>query len=136
MNFSGEVTERRIAWLTLIFGAAASLAAVFLNDMNWAMGLAIGAVLAWLNFRWMQRSVNAMVAAAEAQAGVEKPSLPSSGLGTAMFRYVLMGLSIYVIFKLLKIPLASMFVGLCALGAAAVAASVYEIVHPVKSRQF
>jgi hypothetical protein len=133
MRFSGEATERRIAWLTLAFGAVASVAAVLLHDMNWAIGLAIGAVLAWLNFRWMQRGVNAMVAAAEAQAGVETPSVPSGGQGTAMFRYILMGLSIYVIFKLLKIPLASMFVGLCALGAAAFAASVYEIVHPVKT---
>jgi hypothetical protein len=34
---------------------------------------------------------------------------------------------VYVIFKLLKVPLASMVVGMCALAAAAIAASVYEL---------
>jgi hypothetical protein len=38
----------------------------------------------------------------------------------------------YVIFKALKVPLASMVVGLCALATAAIAASVYEIWRPGK----
>jgi hypothetical protein len=40
---------------------------------------------------------------------------------------------VYVIFKLLSIPLVSMVLGLLALGAAAVAASVYEVWHPIKN---
>jgi len=56
-------------------------------------------------------------------------------LGTyfaAAFRYALIGLTVYVIFKTLNVPLVSMIVGLCALGAATIAASVYEVWHPVK----
>jgi hypothetical protein len=37
---------------------------------------------------------------------------------------------VYVIFEVLKVPLASMVVGLCALGAATITASVYEILRP------
>ena len=44
----------------------------------------------------------------------------------------LIALIVYVIFVYLHIPLVSMLVGLCALGAAAIAASVYEIFRPAK----
>ena len=53
-------------------------------------------------------------------------------LGTyfaAVFRYGLIALVVYVIFKFLQVPLASMVVGMCALAAAAIAASVYEFWH-------
>jgi hypothetical protein len=39
---------------------------------------------------------------------------------------------VYVIFKVLGIPLVSMVLGLLALGAAAVVASVYEVWRPVE----
>jgi hypothetical protein len=41
----------------------------------------------------------------------------------------LIALIVYVIFKVLQVPLASMVVGMCALAAAAIAASVYELWH-------
>ena len=93
----------------------------------WAGGLLIGAVLAWLNFRWLRRGLDALVSASAAQAGVEKPRVPLGAYFGAVFRYGLIGLSVYVIFKLLRVPLASMVVGMCALAAAAIAASVYEL---------
>ena len=122
-------TERRIAWLTLVFGAAASAAAAFAGSRLWAAGLMIGAVLAWLNFRWLRRGLDALVAASEAQAGAEKPRVPLGAYFAAVFRYGLIALVVYVIFKILKVPLASMVVGMCALAAAAIAASVYELWH-------
>ncbi|PYU46091.1 MAG: hypothetical protein DMG53_12805 [Acidobacteria bacterium] len=47
-----------------------------------------------------------------------------------LFRYGLIALAVYVIFEYLRVPLVSMVVGLCALGAATVVASVYEIFDP------
>jgi small-conductance mechanosensitive channel len=122
-------TERRIAWLTLAFGVAACAAAALEGSRIWAGGLLIGAVLAWLNFRWLRRGLDALVAASSAQAGVEKPRVPLGTYFAAVFRYGLIALSVYVIFKVLKVPLASMVVGMCALAAAAIAASVYELWH-------
>jgi ABC-type uncharacterized transport system permease subunit len=46
-----------------------------------------------------------------------------------MFRYGLIALSVYVIFKYLNVPVLSMIFGLCALGAATVAVGVQEIMH-------
>jgi hypothetical protein len=124
------LTERRIAWLTLVFGLAAGAAAALTRHWPWAGGLMIGAVLAWLNFRWLRRGLDALVDASTAQAGAPQPRVPVGTYFRAMFRYALIALSVYVIFKVLRVPLASMVVGLCALAAAAIAASVYEIWRP------
>ncbi len=126
-NDAGLKTERRIAWLTLVFGTAASAAAAVAGDRVWAAGLLIGTVLAWLNFRWLRRGLDALEAASAAQAGAEKPRVPLGAYFAAVFRYGLIALVVYVIFKVLKVPLASMVVGMCALAAAAIAASVYEL---------
>jgi len=56
-------------------------------------------------------------------------SLATAG---SVFRYALIGVAVYVIFKTLRVPLVSMVVGLCALGAATIAASVYEILRPAE----
>jgi hypothetical protein len=125
-------TERRISWLTLVLGATAALVTGYYKGRVWGVGLAFGAALAWLNFRWLRRGLDSLVAASTAQAGREKPQVPLSSYFLAGLRYALIGLSVYVIFIYLHVPLASMVVGLCALGAAAIAASVYEILRPVE----
>jgi len=124
------VTERRISWLTLLIGLAAGLLVALLRDRLWGAGLGIGAVLAWLNFRWLRRGLDALVLASQAQAGKEKPVVPLLSYIGMLFRYGLIALAVYVIFEYLRVPLVSMVVGLCALGAAAVVASVYEIFDP------
>jgi hypothetical protein len=128
---SAAVTERRISWVTLLIGLVAGLSVAILRDRMWGAGLAIGAVLAWLNFRWLRRGLDALVVASTAQAGKEEPAVPVRSYFAMLFRYGLIALAVYVIFIYLRIPLASMIVGLCALGAATIAASVYEILHPV-----
>jgi hypothetical protein len=125
-------TERRIAWLTLVLGGAAATIVGILRHSAWAEGLAIGAALAWLNFRWLKRGLDALVVAATEQEGFAKPRVPVGTWFRLMFRYGLIALCVYVIFEYLKVPLASMVVGLCALGAATIAASVYEILRPTE----
>jgi small-conductance mechanosensitive channel len=128
---AGAATEQRIAWLTLLFGFAAAAILALEHQRPWATGLAIGTVLAWLNFRLLKRGLDALVLASEAQQGPEKPHVPLATYFTAMLRYGLLALAVYVIFKYLHVPLGSMVVGLCALAAATIAASVWEILRPV-----
>jgi len=125
-------TERRISWLTLAIGFTAALVVAALRYREWAAGLAIGAILAWLNFRWLRRGLDALVAVATAQQGATRPHIPTGTWFRLLFRYGLLALSVYVIFELLRIPLVSMVVGLCALGAATIAASVFEILRPTE----
>lgn len=124
-------TERRISWLTLLFGFAAALIAAALRRNPWATGLAIGTALAWLNFRWLKRAVDALVVASTSQEGREKPKVPVRTYLAALFRYGLLGLAVYAIFAYLHVPLGSMILGFCALAVAAIAASVWEILSPV-----
>jgi hypothetical protein len=124
------LAERRISWLTLLIGSLAAILVALFRDRLWGAGLAIGAFLAWLNFRWLSKGLDALVVASTAQAGEEKPVVPILTYFAMLFRYGLIALAVYVIFIYLRVPLVSMVVGLCALGAATIAASVYEILHP------
>ena len=120
-------TEKWIARLTLLLGALAATAVAFLVGPNWGGGILVGAILAWFNFRWLRRGLDALTRAATSQADGHVP------LGTyfkALFRYGLIALAVYVIFEYLNVPILSMILGLCALGAATLAVSVYEILHP------
>ena len=126
-DLRGVKTERRIAGLTLFVGLAAVVIAVSLRRNDWAVGLGLGAVLGWLNFQWTRRSVRAISSASPAQADTENPKLPRWSHVVVALRHALIGLAVYVIFIYLHAPLASLVLGLCALGAATIAASVWEI---------
>jgi len=129
-SLAGEKTEQRIAWLTLLFGFAAAAILIALRRWPWATGLAIGTALAWLNFRWLRRALDALVLSSTAQEGRERPRVPLKTYLVAVFRYGLLGLTVYVIFAYLHVPLGSMVVGMCALATATIAASVWEILRP------
>ncbi len=123
------VAEKWIAHLTLILGALAAVPVWWFRGPAWGSGIFIGALLAWLNFRWLKQGLDALTAAATAQANQPRPQVPVSTYGKAAFRYGLIALAVYVIFKYLNVPILSMIFGLCALGAATLAVSVYEILH-------
>jgi small-conductance mechanosensitive channel len=126
----GQRTEQRISWLTLALGLAAAAVVAIFRKYLWAFGLAIGTGLAWLNFRLLRRGLDALLVASTAQSDTQKPQVPLASYAAAALRYGLIAGLVYAIFVLLKVPLLSMIVGLCALGAAAIAASVYEISRP------
>ena len=121
------LTERRIARLTLVVGGFASLAACFLISFRVAAGVLIGALLGWINFRWLKSALDAVARAATAQAQFSKVRVPIGSLFGLIGRYFLIAISVCVIFIFFRIPILSMLVGLCALGAATIGASLYEV---------
>jgi hypothetical protein len=131
IDAAGTATERRIAWLTPTIGVVAALVAILaFHRRDWGAGIVVGSILAWFNFRWLRQGMDALTAAATAQSGAAKSHVPIGAYFRALFRYALIALCVYVIFKLSAIPLVSMVFGLFALGAAAMAASVYEVWRP------
>jgi hypothetical protein len=124
---AAEHTEQRIAWLTPVLGLVAAAGAYAVGYHNWAAGLLVGTALAWLNFRWLRRGLDALVVASIEQQDREKPRVPLSTYFTTAFRYGLLAIAVYVIFICLHIPLVSMVIGLLALGVATIAASVWEV---------
>jgi len=123
-------TEKWIARFTLILGTLAAVPMWWFRGPAWGSGIFVGAALAWFNFRWLKQGLDALTAAATAQADLPKAEVPISAYFKAAFRYGLIALAVYVIFKYLNVPVLSMIFGLCALGAATITVSVYEILRP------
>jgi hypothetical protein len=121
------LTERRIARLTLALGAIAATGASFLFSIRIGAGVLIGALLAWVNFRWLKSALDTVTRAATAQAEPSKARVPMGSLLGLIGRYFLIAVSVCVIFIFFRIPILSMLVGLCALGAATIGASLYEV---------
>ena len=120
-------TERRIARLTLVLGAIGAAGGYFLFSTRVGVGVLIGALLAWANFKWLKNALDAITRASTAQAQSAKVRLPIWSIFGLIGRYLLIGASVYVIFTFFRIPVLSMLVGLCALGAATIGASLYEV---------
>jgi len=123
-------SEKWIARLTLLLGSLAAIAVACFYGANWGGGILVGAILAWFNFRWLRQGLDVLTTVATAQANRRNPRVPIGTYFKALFRYGLIALAVYVIFKYLNVPILSMICGLCALGAATLAVSVYEILHP------
>ena len=123
-------TERWISWLTLCFGVLVGALVSPRFGWHWGAGIVIGALLAWLNFRWLRQGLDALTSASAAQASQKTARVPLLTYLKAAIRYGLIALAVYVSFKYLNVPILSMVLGLCALGAATIAVSVREILHP------
>jgi small-conductance mechanosensitive channel len=123
-------SESRISQLTIVLGAAAALVVGYFHGWRWGAGLMIGALLAWLNFRWLRQALDALAEAVMSQSAQKKGKVPVPTYFKALFRYGLIALVVYVIFRYLNVPALSMVLGLCALGAATLVVSVHEILRP------
>jgi hypothetical protein len=119
---------RRIAWLTLALGFATA-AVVFVAKSNRAgIGIAIGTVLAWINYRWLDQSLGMLVAVTTAKPdSPQARGVPASFYWKLCGRYVLIAVVIYVIVHYFALPLVSLLVGLLALGAGAIVGGLYEV---------
>jgi len=122
-------SESRISFLTLLLGVLAGLPVGYFRGWRWGLGIFIGAILAWINFRWLKQGVDALAGAATTQADQPKARVPILMYFKAMFRYGLIALCVYAIFRYLSVPVLSMIFGLCALGAATIAVSVHELLQ-------
>jgi len=122
-----QLSESLISKLTLVIGLVAAIPVAYLHSPRFGAGIFIGSILAWLNFRWLKQGLDVLTAAIAAR---QKGKVPISTYFKAMFRYGLIALAAYVIFKYLNVPALSMILGLCALGAATMVVSVYEILRP------
>lgn len=119
--------SRRIERLTLLFGSVAALATGFAKSPRAGIGIAIGTILAWLNYHWLDQALASLVVAAAAQAGSPKSRVPASVYWKFVGRYLLMGLAVYVSVHYFVVPVLTVVLGLLALGAGAVTESLYEV---------
>lgn len=128
------LTERRIARLTLILGGLAAAGAVPLYSVRAGAGVLIGAILAWINFRWLERAMDSVTRASTAQEGSPEARVPVSGYFGLFARYALIAAVVYATFSIFRIPVLSILLGLCALGTAAITATLFEVLSPAGRR--
>ncbi len=110
--------ERRIEYFTLAIGAAAAIAAGIFWSAKAGAGIAAGAVLSWINYRWMKQGIGALARLSTAQAGAEKPRVPTSVYMKFLGRYALLIVAAYAILRGFSLPAASFIAGLFAVVAA------------------
>jgi hypothetical protein len=123
-----EQYSRRILTYTLISGLAAAVVAAAMHAFLWSVGLAVGTALALLNYRWLDQALGGLVTAAQAQEGAAKTYVPVSLYAKFVGRYLLIGLTLYVIVKFFRVPIPACLVGLLALGSGTIAAALQDVI--------
>jgi hypothetical protein len=125
-----KLTERRIAQLTLAIGATAAAGGVYFSSLRMGAGILAGSVLAWISFHWLESALDGLMRASTAKADSEQARVPLGSIFKIMARYALMAGAVCVIFLVFQVPVLGMLIGLCALGAATIVATLYELWHP------
>lgn len=122
-----EAVERRIEWLTLALGAVLTPVTVWKWGWRAGVGLAFGVVLSWLNFRWLEKGVGALLQAAA--AAPEAQAHGSRWIYVRLFaRMALLVGTVYVILRGAWFPGRAVLAGLFSLIAAVIVEVTYEVV--------
>jgi len=111
--------ERRIEYLTIWIGAAAAICAAIVWGVRAGAGVAAGALLSWINFRWMKQGIATLARLSTAQQNAETVRIPKMAHAKLLGRYALLIIAAYVILRGFKSIAASLLGGLFA-GVAAV----------------
>ena len=119
--------ERRIEGLTVVLGIAGATFAGLLWGWRPGLGVALGAALTWLNFRWLKGGVGALVTVSTAQAGSEQARVPRLVYVKFFGRFALLLLAVYVILSRHLLPIIAVLAGLFALMAAVMVEMLFEL---------
>lgn len=114
----------RIRRVMAVLGIALSVAAWPLFGWRIALGFACGCAVAYLNFHWLKRVINALA------ERITQTGKRQSGRGIVLrflLRYVLMGVAAYVIFGVSPASLYGLLAGLSLPVAAIACEAAYEL---------
>jgi len=120
--------ERRVEWLTAGLGAIGAAFAFVRWGWAWGAGVALGAAITWVNFRWLKLGVGALVNASIAQADAEHARIPQGVYVKFFARYALLLVVVYVILSRSLLPVAALIGGLFAAVAAVLVELMWELV--------
>jgi hypothetical protein len=127
--------EHRIEWMTLGFGLAGAILALLRWGPRAATGVALGAALAWLNFRWLKQGVAALVKLSTAQAGSEHARVPMGVYAKFFGRFALLLMVVYVILSRPWLPMVAVLGGLFAVVAAVTSEIMWELVRGTRGTE-
>ncbi|MCY3759535.1 MAG: ATP synthase subunit I [Acidobacteria bacterium] len=122
-----EGLEHRLGKISLALGIPACLAALILGGLDSGLGLLAGAVLSWINFRWLKQGVDHLLESTRSA----KPT-PKRAARAAIFkyflRYALIGLSLYATFRIDIVEVFGFFSGLLLVVAAVLVECVLQVI--------
>jgi ATP synthase I chain len=102
----------RIQWIMVVLGTATVITALIYWSWRVALGLMVGATVAYLNFYWLRGAV-ARLAAQAAQAIQANPRSVSRGIVRRfLLRYLLMAFAAFAILTVSRDSLYGFFAGL------------------------
>jgi hypothetical protein len=113
---------RRIRILTVVLGAIGTLALLSLEGSRSGLAFLLGTALSIVNFQGLEMLANAL-------GGTKKPGL-LAGLFIGL-RYILLGIALYVIVRILGFAAVPVLAGLLAPFGAALLEILYELIFPV-----
>ena len=122
-----RAAERRIEYFTLGIGAVGGVGAAFIWGFRYGLWFAVGAVLSWLNFRWMKQGISALARLSAAQQGAEKIRVPRTVYVKFVGRYLLLIAVAYVILRGFEFAMLSLLAGLFAVAAAVLAEMIGQL---------
>ncbi len=124
-----RAAERRIEYLTLSLGAIAALAVAIRYGWRAALGLALGAALAWVNYRWLKQAVDVAARLSAAQAEASKIRIPKRVYAKFFGRFALLLVAACAILSRSWLPAAAILAGLFTLVAAVLVELIYELLR-------
>jgi hypothetical protein len=119
--FAGAI--HRIETVLAVLTAAASIAIWMRYGRATALGFGAGALLAWLNFRWLERGVAGL---AERIVDAQSQERGRSVVMRFLLRYLLVGVVAYAIFRGSAQTFRAFLFGLCLPVAAMLVEAMYE----------
>jgi len=122
-----RAAERRIEYLTLVAGTVAAIVAAWQWGWPYGAGVLVGAVLSWVNFRWLKQALHVMTALAEAQPDPARARIPASVYVKFFARYALLIVVVYVIFSRSWLPTTAVLAGLFTVVAGVMLEMMYQL---------
>ena len=122
-----RAAERRIEYLIVVIGVTAAVGATAVWNWRVGAGFACGAMLSWINYRWMKQGVDTLARLSNAQGTSEKPRIPTAVYVKSASRYVLLVAVGYVILRGFDFPAVSLVAGFFAAGTAAIVEMIGQL---------
>ncbi|HEX2714446.1 MAG TPA: ATP synthase subunit I [Candidatus Acidoferrales bacterium] len=129
-----QAAQRRVEWLTLGLGAAAALVMAAAWGWRQAVGVAAGAALSWLNYRWLKQGVKSLVQDSLARADAPQVRPPRRLYVKLLARVALLLAVVYVILIGSSALAGAVLAGLFCLVAAVLLELVYELARGLERK--
>jgi hypothetical protein len=126
------LTGKRVEWLTLGLGAIAALIVGPRWGWETSLGLAVGCLLSWINFRWLRQSVTSLVQSSLTGESPSRSKVVRVAIFKFLGRFVILGGVVYVILLRSLLPAEAVLAGLFAAVGAVLIEMIYLLIRGLR----